>query len=1463
MKSSPDLMPTELDPSRVCKGKGAVTLRATLVQADDGDCTTEEQDAKPDMSECHRAVNGDATETSLADKRLNSNEAHSNSDPVSKATTQVECVVSLGLSDCPSSASEPTVCTSNSSEYPTIVLWQHGTDAVEQQDRVCDHGSSETQICRPPEDPPQRPSIQMEGKRTMITVHSVSPVPLEKPRVPVRNTEKSKDWYKNMFKQIHRIPEPPEENPYRPTYIFPEIYDRPLKTRDDSSSHMDDYGRSVPRSKSAVDVGSSQTRRRVSMPTQTSSLRPERNEWEPPDKKVDTRKYRAEPRSIFEYEPGKSSVLRAERPDLSPEDVDLENEPWYRFYSEMEFGKTSAPSFTPLETASDLQQYPTCKPGPIVAGKEGGSAGAEHAAPECDRHIYKSVLEGGDIPLQGLRALNKRHPSSSSKGGNGCVISPCSSVNGRSVLASSTLGTQNKTKNSLFAAKACIPQILPSKFKPKFAPSTDENQERRAEATAWAKVHSCEDLHEEPCLSGNDDTTDTYHELGSDTKANFFREAVCKSSTPIQNGPFNVAVRSTAEFSTLYRNMHHIERPRSLGLSPHASVRNLASLFERSDADITAEQCRNIPRHAVSCRVMEFERIIQCSNTGPTRSASMPTLPSGSSPSHSPAPVACILQSALSAESLITPGMAHVDNCPLECAEEQTPKEETSFSEIQEPEVCVAFSNKNHSSRTDLLSHTDGKREQKDSCVQNATVETPSPGLSLPNTLILGHHHHHHHHHDPLPFHLKPSKCKGSCPASYTRFTTILRHERQQARSCLPEKRPGPPTNLLLMGPAPFSLRKSLHNLQSKKTLSAAKSLARDTAEGRALSSRLRPIIPQRLSSLEVLERLSNGSEGTNGDDFIDAECSDANKNHCGDSESSQPLSQGDQGENPDEVARRRYGDKEKILEEQRRLKREQEEADIASRRHAGLVLTHQQFITNERFGDLLTINDSEKRKSGPERTPALALFNFKAETLKELPFQKGDIVYIFRQVDQNWYEGEHHGRVGIFPRNYVELLPPTEKAQPKKSAPVQVLEYGEAVARFNFTGDTAVEMSFRKGERITLIRRVDENWYEGKISGTNRQGIFPVTYVEVHKKPRVKNGVDFPDPPLSQSPHRSTNASPQPVRARLSTSPLPLPRSPRRSVSPEVHAISNEWISLTVGGVSSSPPAAPTPPLPPLPSTAYRLGEYLPPSHSASPVPPITGSPYYISPMASPSCSPLPPPYPPRPNSATPFLTFTPPQGEDFLLFPPSPRLSRSLSPCGGAGMEGWLGGAGRLDSELQEGEGGELDRVGSSRKAPCSWRNSPAEPLKNDGDYHGRSSRSPVMLFDIQDNNMNANSFTEAVCNEIMNIAETSVRYCSTLSRPLDSAHRLMPHLSKRSLIISQQPQSQSSSPEPGRLSCGIFQALYSYVPQNDDELELHEGDLVNVMEKCDDGWFVGTSKRTKQFGTFPGNYVKAINL
>ena len=41
----------------------------------------------------------------------------------------------------------------------------------------------------------------------------------------------------------------------------------------------------------------------------------------------------------------------------------------------------------------------------------------------------------------------------------------------------------------------------------------------------------------------------------------------------------------------------------------------------------------------------------------------------------------------------------------------------------------------------------------------------------------------------------------------------------------------------------------------------------------------------------------------------------------------------------------------------------------------------------------------------------------------RELGFRKGDTIYMLRQIDKNWCEGEHHGHVGIFPITYVEVL--------------------------------------------------------------------------------------------------------------------------------------------------------------------------------------------------------------------------------------------------------------------------------------------------------------------------------------------------------------------------------------------------------------------------------------------------------
>nr|XP_009669608.1 PREDICTED: sorbin and SH3 domain-containing protein 1 isoform X42 [Struthio camelus australis] len=814
VKSSPHLvLPTEMDPSKVCSGKGAVTLRASPAYEENQNISSpcpqdveQPESLEPENPETddwrlssNTDANGDAQPSSLAAKgyrsvrpNLSSDSKPQDSGPVLNEVPQpctgTDYPTSFTSINKPSSAYPSTTIVN-----PTIVLLQHNREQQKRLSSLADPvpdrvvpekvDSALTQDKPVQETAPSEKRAMEEKRRTVKSPQHMADTSVDDIGIPLRNTDRSKDWYKTMFKQIHKLNRDEDSDSYSPRYSYSE------DTRIQPS---------VPRSRSEMDnIDSEKVVKRsatLPLPTRTSSLKssPERNDWEPPDKKVDTRKYRAEPRSIYDYQPGKSSVLNNEKMtrDISPEEIDLKNEPWYKFFSELEFGKPPPKKiwdYTPGDCS--------------ILTREDRKTDLEK-----DLYLYQTELE--------------------------------------------------------------------------------------------ADLEKMEKLYKAP------------------------------DKKPQKNTAGVTPLETSTDHSSYY--------------------------------------------HAV--------------------------------------------------------------------------KRESEFA----------------------------------------------PG-------------------DPAG----------------------LENERQIYKSVL---------------------------------------------EGGDIP----------LQGLSGLKRPSSSASTK-------------------DSESPRHFAPVDYMETPEEIIRRRHDDKEKLLEDQRRLKREQEEADIAARRHTGVIPTHHQFITNERFGDLLNIDDTAKRKSGSEMRPARAKFDFKAQTLKELPLQKGDIVYIYKQIDQNWYEGEHHGRVGIFPRSYIELLPPAEKAQPKKSAPLQVLEYGDAVAKFNFNGDTQVEMSFRKGERITLIRRVDENWYEGKISGTNRQGIFPVTYVEVLKRPVVKNAIDYPDPPMSLSPNRSMTASPQ------------QPQAQQQGASPD-----------------------------------------------------------------------------------------------------------RSQTPRD----------------------------------------------------------------------------------------------------------------------IVS-------------------YQALYSYTPQNDDELELRDGDIVDVMEKCDDGWFVGTSRRTRQFGTFPGNYVKLLYL
>ncbi|KAM6390963.1 sorbin and SH3 domain-containing protein 1 isoform 34-T44 [Pluvialis apricaria] len=1192
----------EMDPTKVCSGKGAVTLRASPAYEENQNIASPcpqdiEQPENDWRSSSNTDANGDAQPSSLAAKGYRSVRPNLSSDSKQQDPGPV-------LNEVPqpgTGTDYPTSFTSinkSSSAYPsttivnpTIVLLQHNREQQKRlsslADSVPDRLVSDKVDSALIRDKPVQETVPSEKrameKRSIVkSSQHMADTSVDDIGIPLRNTDRSKDWYKTMFKQIHKLNrDTPEENPYCPTYIFPELPEiqqkteednpysptyqfpastpSPISEDEDSDSYSPRYSYSedsrtqlsVPRSKSEMDnIDSEKVVKRsatLPLPNRTSSLKssPERTDWEPPDKKVDTRKYRAEPRSIYDYQPGKSSVLNNEKMtrDISPEEIDLKNEPWYKFFSELEFGKPPPKKiwdYTPGDCS--------------ILTREDRKTDLEK-----DLYLYQTELEAD------------------------------------------------------------------------------------------------------------------------------------------------------------------LEKMEKLYKAPHKKP-------QKNTAGVT----------------------------------------------------------------------------PLE-----TSTDHSSY--------CT-YSPNYHAVKTES-----------------------EPALG-----------------DPAG----------------------LENERQIYKSVLEG------------GDIPFQ-------------------------------------------GLSGLKRPSSSASTK-------------------DSESPRHFVPVDYMETPEEIIRRRHDDKEKLLEDQRRLKREQEEADIAARRHTGVIPTHHQFITNERFGDLLNVDDTAKRKSGSEMRPARAKFDFKAQTLKELPLQKGDIVYIYKQIDQNWYEGEHHGRVGIFPRSYIELLPPAEKAQPRKPSPLQVLEYGDAIAKFNFNGDTQVEMSFRKGERITLIRRVDENWYEGKVSGTNRQGIFPVTYVEVLKRPVVKNAIDYPDPPMSLSPNRSMTASPQSPSSELLHTPTPPPLPfARRALSPEVQAVTSEWIALTVGVSPSTTPAI-TPPLPPPPEASLSHTDSLSPSAAASPSP--TVSLHHSHPSGSstpgPIKSPL-PSYSSRPQSSARSFYQATPQSEEKLVGSPSPSVSYSNSPRwavdspesvlaeqrqAAPSSQAWLQKTREGNSNPEQGayvvpkisverclKPSQLDMRVSPEKRPVgsSEDNQLCQELmaivqggktekrgmrkgdlgkfqsgeKKTADPKAFSSSAPLSSYALSSSTVTTQppprltrrvnkpqpshhslragpdltesekSYVEAVCNEIINIAEKSVHYCSTIAQPLDSRHKVTSNDNKPSLIISQQPQAQQQGASPDRSQTPrdivSYQALYSYTPQNDDELELRDGDIVDVMEKCDDGWFVGTSRRTRQFGTFPGNYVKLLYL
>ncbi|XP_077790374.1 sorbin and SH3 domain-containing protein 2 isoform X13 [Podarcis muralis] len=1456
-------------------------------------------------------------------------------------------------------------------------------------------GSSTTStipICRTSEE---------EKKVTVIKApHYAGIGPVDESGIPtaIRTTvDRPKDWYKTMFKQIHMVHKPGNFSPSFSAQAHPaartQTY-RPLtKSTSDNGTEAFKVSSPVPPPPPAPPI----------RPRQRSA--PEKNEWDPPDRKVDTRKFRSEPRSIFEYEPGKSSILEHERPTgrINPDDIDLENEPWYKFFSELEFGRPPPKKLLDyvqdnppgLSNETSLYYSPTDRglgrPSSSTSTasdyrkRRKSEPAVPHQKAHSDQNANRTSL--GHTNTQSTystlrKPVTTSSPSSPSKAKGGDISKVCSPLSSYSVPNYSSSNELDYCRT--YGQRLAVPSDSRRAISYK-----NGWQMSRQNAEIWSsteetsspkrKSRSCDDLLADDRCSFPDPQNK------SESMVSLLCEEDSKGgSTLTWASPYASESRGSSHsrarhrsahdapgFLKMYKRMHRINRKDLLNSEVICSVKSRVLQYEKEQhkdllqgwKDSSAEE---VPRDMVPNRISEFEKLIQ-------KSKSMPNL----------------AEEALSAVTLLEPpknGFCTKRRFSIESLleEENQGRHATQVQRNYKSKTLVPI-HIEVTSEEPQRSNLDFSDSDQDGVVSDLSDFIQIEGSSFCSESDFdhfsftssesfygsGHHHHHHHHHHHK--HLI-SSCKGRCPASYTRFTTMRKHERAKQESTPEDPRrqdsdSGLSKIAFLVSPVPFRRKKTAApKKQAEKTkcksavFDALDSALKDIcdqikAERRRgslpdnsilhrLISELLPDIPERNSSLKALRKspMLQPFHPLPQDGAI----------HC-------PLYQNECGRLPLSAS---YQDM---------------ETTNSSSQENDSALCFQ--VDQESPGNYSAFTDvgrcaPKERRGTPERErlPARAIYDFKAQTPKELSFKKGDTVYILRKVDQNWYEGEHYGRVGIFPISYIEKLLPPEKAQPARPPPpAHIAEIGEAVAKYNFNADTNVELSLRKGDRVILLRRVDQNWYEGKLPGTNRQGIFPVSYVEIIKKNATKGADVSPVPPIPQSysSDRIHNLSSTKLDSKASSPPLRYRSSPcPDSNKGNLQAVTDEWLSLTLAVSPSSTPSPTPPPFPKLTlsdleelGTLALTGPQSVLGHSDNITPQVKHG--HFVPITSPKASHSIPESPTSPQPFSSSACKSPPPAtwfHDSVRKPVTNSVNLSESKCSNfrelrgsltkerknfsqttPEVQGIAGPALVLSKEdplfrtltetdepeeeiceellaIIQGGRSKCKDSGFYRRAPdvteqlarlhieeelshdnleslISVKREPMIPCEGDSSpdtkkepaslpYETQApSTSPSCLASSPPFHSAKTSFSECVSTSSKPAVTHSPPLLSKLSyRQEKHSPKLKADLKREIFVIGKPPR----SPVMTRRSCSSpvrghsylhrpqrpvfahenihsggepFQVLYNYTPRNEDELELREGDVIDVMEKCDDGWFVGTSRRTKFFGTFPGNYVKRL--
>ncbi|CAH0725255.1 unnamed protein product, partial [Brenthis ino] len=215
-----------------------------------------------------------------------------------------------------------------------------------------------------------------------------------------------------------------------------------------------------------------------------------------------------------------------------------------------------------------------------------------------------------------------------------------------------------------------------------------------------------------------------------------------------------------------------------------------------------------------------------------------------------------------------------------------------------------------------------------------------------------------------------------------------------------------------------------------------------------------------------------------------------------------------------------------------------------------------------------------------PIKEQCRVLFPYAAVNEDELTLSEGDIVNIVSKdaPDRGWWKGELHGKVGLFPDNFVQLLPPIAQEPeekkpdrpPAKTSPLYPIlnKYTEKTASVKEL--TTSKVSMHKENTVSK-----ESSTHSTVTHTNKSESEKIIHNEtVNDGTLEREGQGKKPPvPLKKSPSSSTSG----VGGLLSgLKNKVLPSSDKVEKSPTLSS-SGEW-DRTDGATSSKPTATPTP---------------------------------------------------------------------------------------------------------------------------------------------------------------------------------------------------------------------------------------------------------------------------------------------